>query len=163
MTADGVLTTLVAVLGTLLGTLGAGYMQQRAARAERAEARRESREQARVQALRDLVTALDAHRRAMWLREKIRLADPDAADRNGARAARYDEARTASHLTRAAITGPLVTLSVLAPALAGLANDAAEASYAMRNAPDPDVLAAARNSAVAAVMSLVAAAGEQLA
>ncbi|MFF2548347.1 protein kilB [Kitasatospora sp. NPDC058063] len=156
MTADGVLTTLVAVLGTLLGTLGAGYMQQRAARAERVETRRESREQARVQALRDLVTALDAHRRAMWLREKIRLADPDAADR-------FDAARTASHLTRAAITGPLVTLSVLAPALAGLASHAAQASYAMRNAADPDVLAAARDGAVAAVASLVAAAGEQLA
>ena len=100
--------SLIAVLGTLAGAVVAGILQQRAARAERAEARLAERQRERVHAFTALVTALVDHRRAMWLREKLRLAgvDDDA----------YAEARAASHATRAAVTAPLVTLSVLAPA-----------------------------------------------
>ncbi|MFD8597698.1 protein kilB [Kitasatospora sp. NPDC059646] len=147
--------TLLAVCGTLLGTLGAVVLQQRAARAERAEARRDAHEQARLRAVAELVTALDNHRRAMWLREKLRLS--------GAGDDAFTEARTASHLTRAAITGPLVTLSVLAPTLAKAANDAVRATYALREAPDLEVLQQARSAAIAATESLVAAAGDQFA
>jgi len=148
--------SLIAVLGTLAGAVVAGIVQQRAARTERAEARYQERQRDQVQAVTGLVTALADHRRAMWTREQLRLAgaDPDG----GA----YTEAKTASHATRAAVTPPLVTLSVLAPALAEPATSAVRAVYSLRAAADLSALGAARAAAVAAAERLVAAAGREL-
>ncbi|MET8703642.1 protein kilB [Kitasatospora sp. NPDC004723] len=147
------IAALLAVAGTLGGALLAGLMQERAARAQRAEARREERHRDRVRAITDLVVALTDHRGAMWVREERRIEGAED----------YVAARTASHSTRAAITAPLATLAVLAPRLAETANAAAGAVYAMRGAADLDALGEARTAAVEAIERLLRAAGDELA
>lgn len=143
------LTTLIAVLGTLLGTALAYLLQQRGLRMDRAETRAEDRRRERLTAVTDLVSALAAHRRAMWVREDLRLA----GDQDG-----YIAARAESHTTRAAITAPLTLVSVLAPDMAQAAADAAAATYALRGAPDAEALAALRRGAITASDRLIASA-----
>ncbi|MER6841972.1 hypothetical protein [Streptomyces platensis] len=99
----------------------------------------------------ELVSALAAHRQAMWLREEARLAGGE-----------WREARAASHATRDAITAPAVRVTVLMPSLADTAKAAADATYAMRNATDHAALDTARARANAAAEGLVTAAGELL-
>lgn len=146
---------LVGVVGTLAGTLGVTALQHRAARSERAAHTEQDRRRELVHAVTALVTALADHRRAMWARERLRLTGADDAV--------YAEARSESHRTRSDITAPLVTLSILAPALAPAAQDAARATYAMRAAADHDALDQARAEAAEASERLVAAAARQLA
>ncbi|MFI8085833.1 protein kilB [Kitasatospora sp. NPDC086009] len=146
---------LVGVVGTLAGTLTVTALQHRAARAERTERTAQDRRRELVQAVTALVTALAAHRRAMWARERLRLTGADDAV--------YAEARSESHRTRSDITAPLVTLSILAPGLAPAAEEAAHATYAMRAAADHSALDQARTEAAATSERLVAAAAEQLA
>ncbi|MFD9592012.1 protein kilB [Kitasatospora sp. NPDC059973] len=143
---------LVGVVGTLAGTLTVTALQHRSARAERTERTEQERRRELVQAVTALVTALAAHRRAMWARERLRLAGADDAV--------YAEARSESHRTRADITAPLVTLAILAPALA---QDAARATHALRGATDHTALDRARTEAADAGERLVAAAADQLA
>ncbi|HBF85776.1 MAG TPA: protein kilB, partial [Streptomyces sp.] len=81
--------TLIAVLGTLAGVGITSGFQARAARTARQEARRTEG----LGAVTALVEALADHRRAMWVREDLRLRGEDWAD-----------ARTTSHATRSAIT-----------------------------------------------------------
>ncbi len=147
--------SLVGVVGTLAGTLTVTALQHRSARSERTERTEQDRRRELVQAVTHLVTALADHRRSMWARERLR---PTEADETV-----YTEARSESHRTRADITAPLVTLSILAPALAHAAGEAARATYALRGAADHDVLNQARTEAARASERLVAAATEQLA
>ncbi|MGB3439047.1 MAG: hypothetical protein WBA97_09885 [Actinophytocola sp.] len=70
------------------------------------------------------------------------------------------ELETAQHGTRSAITVPLTTVAILVPALAGPAQEAAKATYAMRDSGDLDVLEARRAVALAASDQFVAAAAE---
>ncbi|MFJ4813834.1 protein kilB [Streptomyces longwoodensis] len=142
-------TTLIAVIGTLAGTGLAGLMQHRSARTARTDSRRD----AAVQAVATLTAALADHRRAMWVREDLRLT--------GAPAEAYAEARAESHATRSAITAPLTTVLVLAPALAPAANAAARAAYDLRAAADRDTLTAHRDRALTAADELVAAAAHE--
>jgi hypothetical protein len=119
--------TVLAILGTLAGSGLTYVLQQRAVSKERAEARLADQIRDRVTAVTALVAALADHRRAMWVREDLRLA--------GALPAEYAAARAASHVTRSAITAPLTQVAILAPSLITPAKEAAAATYALRNAP----------------------------
>ncbi|MGP3637933.1 protein kilB [Streptomyces sp. 24-1644] len=136
------LSTVIAVAGTLLGALVAGLLQNRTARATRNAARDDQRQARELEAVTGFASAVAAHRRAMAVREELRLTDADA-DRIAA-------ARAESHATRSAIEAPKVLVSILVPTLSQAAEDAARASYALRNAPDADTLNALREAAITA-------------
>ncbi|MFG3016614.1 protein kilB [Streptomyces cinerochromogenes] len=144
-------SSIIAVAGTLLGGAFTALLQSRRERAARAERRADA---LRV-ALGELVAALGDHRRALWHREDLRL--------NGADAEAVEAARAATHATRSAVTAPLVTVSVLEPALTEPARRAALAAFALRDAPDHTALAARREAAITAPDELVAAAGRTMA
>ncbi|MEV4975555.1 protein kilB [Streptomyces scopuliridis] len=148
-------SSIIAVAGTLLGGIVTGLIQNRHARGARTEAREDQRRGAQLQALTALASAVAAHRRAMWVREDLRLS--------GAAPEAYEAARAESHATRDAITAPLVSLSVLAPALASPAKEAARASYRLRGAADAEALSDARDASIAASEQLIAAAGAHFA
>jgi len=120
--------SVIAVLGTLAGALLAGVMQQRQARAERAEVRAETRREAIAAGVASLLVALADHRRVMWLREEARLI--------GAPADVVAAARAESHTTRSAVTAPQATVTLLAPRLQPAIAAAVQATYALRSAPD---------------------------
>ncbi|MET9533524.1 protein kilB [Streptomyces sp. NPDC006649] len=141
------IASLIAVLGTLLGSITAYLLQQRTARTDRAEAGAETARRDRISAVTAVVVALADHRRAMWVREDLRLS--------GANDSAYQAARTESHATRSALTAPLTTVAILAPELAGPAADAARATYALRSAPDAETLTALRTEAMTAADRLV--------
>jgi hypothetical protein len=143
--------TLIAVIGTLAGTGIAGLIQHRTTRNTHAETRRT----AVVQAVAALNSALADHRRAMWVREDLRLS--------GASGEAYAAARAESHATRSAITAPHTTLAVLAPELAELADAAVQAAYDLRGADDTATLAAQRDAALQAATQLVTGAATALA
>ncbi|MFJ9415118.1 protein kilB [Streptomyces sp. NPDC101227] len=147
-------SSIIAVIGTLLGSVTAYVLQQRAARAERAETRAEDLRTRQLAAIAELVAALADHRRAMWVREDLALSGPTDA---------YAAARAASHETRSALTVPLLTVSLILPALAESAQDAAKATYALRGAPDARTLADLRDDALVAANRLVADAATVLA
>ncbi|MFE1479093.1 protein kilB [Streptomyces cyaneofuscatus] len=142
--------SVIAVLGTLMGSVTAYMLQQRTARTDRADVRRHEERRDRIAAVTDLVAALADHRRAMWVREDLRLSDATEAD--------YQAARTASHSTRSALTAPLTTLAILAPDLAGVAQEAADATYALRGAENRELLDFYGRSAIEAADDLVRAA-----
>ncbi|MGW0537825.1 protein kilB [Streptomyces sp. NPDC003032] len=140
-------STLIAVLGTLSASVIATLLQNRVTRTA---ARRQDAAEHRLavlDALRELATALDAHRRAMWVREDARLT--------GATQEEYAALRAESHSTRAAISAPLVAVEVLVPTARELARAAAEATYALRAAPDRQTLIARRAHALTAAEALV--------
>ncbi|WP_411113375.1 protein kilB [Streptomyces sp. 029-5] len=141
------IASLIAVLGTLLGSTTAYLLQQRAARAERAEVRDDTVRRDRIAALTTVVSALADHRRAMWVREDLRLSGADETA--------YQAARAESHTTRSALTAPLTTIALLAPDLAESANEAACAAYALRDAADTETLTALRTEAIAAADRLI--------
>ncbi|MER8188192.1 hypothetical protein [Kitasatospora sp. NPDC094015] len=91
----------------------------------------------------------------MYARERLRLAD--APEDIAA------EARSEGHRTRGEITAPVVTLAIIAPALADLATNAEHATYAMRGAADQAALDKDRTAATAAASALVTDAAEHLA
>lgn len=147
------LVTLVAVLGTLSGSLLTGVLSARTARLGREAAQRDADRTVVVTALADLVAALNAHRAAMWLREDLRLRGEHEA---------YEQARERSHATRAAVSAPLAKVCVLAPWLAGVARGAAQATYDLRNADAKD-LSDLRTDALTASDRLIRAASARLA
>lgn len=149
-------STLITMAGTLVATLSGcvltGMVQARVARTERREIRWDARRSEALAAVTALVTALSAHRRAMWVREDLRLAGADPV--------RVAEARDASHATRSAVTTPLTTVRILLPALAEPARQATQATYALRNAPDRATLATLQRDALNACTRLEDAAAE---
>ncbi|MEU7020939.1 protein kilB [Streptomyces sp. NPDC046203] len=147
---EAVVTSVVAVVGTLLGAVVAGVLQHRLTRQERIAAQDSELRRERLAAVTNLVAAIAEHRRAMWARENLRL--------NGADSAVYEHARTASHTTRAAVTAPLTAVQILAPALAEHAETAARTTFSLRNAATEDILAARRAAAIEAADRLVHAA-----
>ncbi|MFI0936555.1 protein kilB [Streptomyces sp. NPDC021019] len=142
--------SVIAVLGTLLGSVTAYMLQQRTARTDRADVRRHEARRDRIAAVTALTVALADHRRSMWVREDLRLSGASDAD--------YQAARAASHNTRSALTAPLTTLAILAPDLAGVAQDAAGATYALRNTENRELLDFYREAAIEAADDLVRAA-----
>ncbi|MFB7592363.1 protein kilB [Streptomyces sp. NPDC056169] len=145
------ITAIVAVLGTLAGALLTGALQHFSQRAQRTTAEATTRRNEGIAAVSELATALADHRRAMWVREDLRLRGED-----------WTDARTASHATRSAITAPLLRVSILLPGLAPTAQDAADATYALRNVPDQTSLNAQRANAIEASDHLVITAGPAL-
>lgn len=132
---NAVWTSLVAVLGTLAGGGLTAMVQGRLARANRREARRTDA----LTAVAQLAAALANHRRAMWVLEDRRLSEaPEQA---------VEEARSISHDTRAGIEIPLHTVAILVPSLAQTAEEAKQATFAMRNAEDRDALNTLRQAA----------------
>ncbi|MGW7711584.1 protein kilB [Streptomyces sp. NPDC054771] len=146
------ITALIAVLGTLAGSVLTGTLAHLSQRAQRKAAAAAARQGEGLTALTELASALADHRRAMWVREDARLRGED-----------WGAARAESHATRSAITAPLLRVSVLLPALAPAAQSAARATYALRGAADDAGLAAARERAIEQVDRMVVAAGESLA
>ncbi|MEU8779851.1 hypothetical protein [Streptomyces sp. NPDC048606] len=146
--------SLVAVLGTLAGALTAGLLQHRSARTARAEERAQSRRQDRLDAVTDFAAALDAHRSAMFHRERLTLTSPGTEHEL--------EAQTRTHETRAAVTAPHIRLQVLVPELAESARQAADATYALRRATDRAELDARRHAAREATGTFIAAAAALL-
>ncbi|MFI0762138.1 protein kilB [Streptomyces anulatus] len=142
--------SVIAVLGTLLGSVTAYMLQQRTARRDRAEVRGYEERRDRIAAVTALTVALVDHRRSMWVREDLRLSGASDAD--------YQAARAASHNTRSALTAPLTTLAILAPDLAGVAQEAAGATYALRNTENRELLDFYRRAAIEAADDLVRAA-----
>ncbi|RPK78874.1 hypothetical protein EES45_16560 [Streptomyces sp. ADI97-07] len=142
--------SVIAVLGTLLGSTTAYLLQQRTVRADRAEARRYEERRDRIAAVTALTVALADHRRSMWVREDLRMSGAADAD--------YQSARTASHGTRSALTAPLTVLTILAPGLAGLAKEAADATYNLRGVASRELLDTRRRDAIEAADRLVQAA-----
>ncbi|MGW3045831.1 protein kilB [Kitasatospora sp. NPDC001159] len=143
--------SIITIAGTLAGAVTAGLIQQRSTRTERSAGLAETRRSERVEAVTALLVALADHRRAMVLREEIRLT-------KGADSPEYAAARAASHETRAAITAPHATLSILVPALAGPAQAAVSAVYRIRGVEHAGYLECARTEAVDTSDRLVAAA-----
>ncbi|MFE6715075.1 protein kilB [Streptomyces sp. NPDC057695] len=149
------LATVIAVLGTLLGAVVAGLIQHRTPRAARNAERTDRRRDQALEAVTALASALATHRRAQFAREELRLAGADQT--------RLDAARAELHATRSAIETPRVLVAILVPALAPAADAAAQASYALRGAPDADTLAALRQDAISATKAFVAAAAHHFA
>ncbi|MFH7597395.1 protein kilB [Streptomyces racemochromogenes] len=147
-------SSIIAVLGTLAGALTAGALQQRAARTARAEQRADTHRQDQLGAVTDFAAALDAHRSAIFHRERLALGEAGAEHRL--------EAETKSYDTRAAVTAPHVRLQVLVPELAAPAQRAADATYALRNATTRGELDALRRAAKEATADFVAAAAARL-
>lgn len=147
-------SSIVAVLGTLAGALIVGLLQHRSARTSRAEQRADSHRQDQLGAVTDFAAALDAHRSAMFHRERLALTETGTEHQL--------EAQTRSHDTRAAITAPHLRLQVLIPELAGPAQQAADATYALRKASGRTELDARRHTAKEAAAAFVAAAAARL-
>jgi hypothetical protein len=139
--------TVVAVAGTLPGSLPTALPRSRGTRAAR-----------RADDLRaapgSLAAATGDHRRALWRREHLRASGAPAADRAAA--------RVAGRTIRSAVTAPRVAASVPEPGLAPAARAAAQAAFGMRGAADLPAPAALREHAVTATGSLVAVAGRTL-
>ncbi|MCX4549451.1 protein kilB [Streptomyces sp. NBC_01500] len=140
----------VAVIGTVLGAAVVGVQQFYAARSQR----RQSLHDRTLTALSELSTALADHRRAMWVREDLRLSGAAAAD--------VAAAREASHVTRSAVTAPQVALLALLPQVRTDVNAAVHATYDMRGAVSAEVLSFMREQAVAAADDLIGATGRAL-
>lgn len=150
-----VLTTIVAVLGTLAGALTAGLLQARVARTARDDARSDDRRREAVDAVTTLAVTLSDHRRAMW-----ELGD---AQLTGADVDRVQALRDGAHCTRSAITAPAVRVQLVAPGVQEAARGALQAAYAMRNPPSLGGLESLRHAALDAHDALIAAAARHLA
>jgi hypothetical protein len=150
-------TTAIAVAGTLLGSIVSGRFQQRAAeRAIRASHDQELRRE-RLNAVRDVAEAITAHRIAMW--------DRGEAVLDNAPAERVQELRDASHTTRRAVTSPLTALHVLIEdnQVRAAADRMVTLTYALRDAcpidgpGDPGTRESAKTALTAARAAAVAA------
>jgi len=137
------LTTLLAVLGTLAGALTAGWMQHLTTTRTTEAARAERRRQALVDAFPALLGALVDHRRHQYLKHVARREGrPDTAD---ARAARY-EARSGVTKAMAAVQMATRDADLLHTARAAVA-----ATFALGEAShDQDALSEAGDLARAA-------------
>ncbi|MEV0039348.1 hypothetical protein [Streptomyces sp. NPDC050804] len=137
------LATTLAILGTLLGAIVSGWFALRTAGRSERVARDGQLRRDRLDAVTELATAISAHRRAMWMRGRAQL--------KGAPAARYEELRSESHLTRSAVARPLVSLRLLItdPAVHTAADAMVTATYAMRGADTSNAeLTTAREAAM---------------
>lgn len=139
-----ILTTILAVLGTLAGAIVSGWYQRRSAEHAERVARGEALRRDRLAAVTDLAAAVSDHRAAMWARGDAKLKG-DAPER-------LADLRSRSHQTRSAITRPRVALRVLItdPVVRQAADVMVIATHALREADtDTDVLTRARQEALA--------------
>ncbi|MDO0930152.1 hypothetical protein QQY24_34405 [Streptomyces sp. TG1A-8] len=151
------ITAALAITGTLAGAIVSGRFQERAAERQARIAHGESVRRDRLEAVTTLACAASDHRRAMWMRGDALL--------KGAGPEQVETLRAESHLTRSAITRPLVALRVLIEdqAVRAAADAMVTLTYAMRDASaTTDDLAAAREAAKAAHDDFVSAAARYL-
>ncbi|MFJ4343234.1 hypothetical protein [Streptomyces sp. NPDC088915] len=143
----------IAIVGTLLGALVTGKLQERSAGRTESAARGEQVRRDRLAAVTDLAEALSDHRARMWHRGDALLAGADTELLAGLRAQTQE--------SRSRITRPLVTLRVLItdPAVRAAADRMVDLTYAMREAyTTTDALAQAREDAKTAHNAFVDAA-----
>lgn len=143
------LTTLVtaglAVVATLLGAIVTGRFQERAAERQMRANHGEAIRRDRLEAVTALACAASDHRTAMWMRGDAIL--------KGAGTDRIEALRGESHMTRSAVTRPLVALRVLIEdqAVRAAADRMITLTYAIRDAyATTEDLTAAREAAKAA-------------
>ncbi|MFI1510176.1 hypothetical protein [Streptomyces sp. NPDC020597] len=151
-------TAALAIVATLLGAIVSGRFQERAAergvRASHGEAIRRDR----LEAVTTLACAISNHRRAMWMRGDAVLKEAGTE--------RIEALRGESHMTRSAVTRPLVALRVLIEdqAVRAAADHMVTLTYAMRDAyATTQELTAAREAAKVAHDTFVDAAAGYLA
>ncbi|WP_069772184.1 hypothetical protein [Streptomyces sp. LUP30] len=135
----------LAIVATLLGAIVSGRFQERAAERSVRVNHGESIRRDRLEAVTALACAASDHRRALWMRG-------DAVLKN-AGTERIEALRGESHMTRSAVTRPLVALRVLIEdqAVRTAADRMITLTYAMRNAyATSEELTAAREAAKAA-------------
>jgi hypothetical protein len=136
-------SAVLAVVGTLLGSIVTGTFQHlTVSRAQRATAS-EQLHRTQIDAVTTLASVGSDHRRALWMRGEAKL--------RGASERELEELRAASHITRSAITHPLVALRLLIPDLAvhATAQAMVVATYDMLDAATSlEVLTAAQDAAL---------------
>jgi hypothetical protein len=151
------LTAILAVVGTLLGTAVAALFHDRSARRAEAVQRRERARTQILEAVSRLAGAVSDHRRAMYLRTEAALS--------GAPQESVDRLRVDSHNTRSQVAQPLTALRLLVTdeAVRAAAHVMIVATFAMRRAGDSwEALSAARVNAVEAHDAFVDAAARHL-
>lgn len=118
----------LAVVATLLGAIVSGRFQERAAERQIRVTHGQTIRRDRLEAVTALACAASDHRTAMWRR--------GAATLTGAGTERTETLRGESHMTRSAITRPLIALRVLIEdqAVRTAADRMIELTYAMRDA-----------------------------
>lgn len=97
-------TAVIAVVGTLLGSIVTGRLQERVTSRTETESRRRELRKEHLDAIKELAAAVSAHRSMMWRRGDAKFKG---------NLDQYEELRTRSHETRAAVTAPLVALRIL--------------------------------------------------
>ncbi|MFI6055232.1 hypothetical protein ACIBCO_34735 [Streptomyces violascens] len=135
------LATIVAVVGTLLGSIVTGVFQHLASgRTERAAAAQQLRRD-QLDAITHLAAAGADYRRIMRKRGQARL--------NQASRARQEELRHESHVIRSALTQPMTALKVLIPdpRIHAAARAMVQAAYSIRDTADTDALNTAQEAA----------------
>ncbi|MFD8938588.1 hypothetical protein ACFV0R_25615 [Streptomyces sp. NPDC059578] len=132
----------LAIAGTLLGAVVTARFQERAAERQVRAAHGEAIRRDRLEAVTALACAASDHRRAMWMRGEAVL--------QGASPERIEALRGESHMTRSAVTRPLVALRVLIEdrAVRAAADEMVTLTYALRDAyATAEALAVAREAA----------------
>ncbi|WP_327169954.1 hypothetical protein [Streptomyces subrutilus] len=135
-------TAALAIIATLLGAIVSGRYQERAAERSVRVTHGETIRRARLESVTALACAASDHRRALWMRG-------DAVLKN-APTERVETLRGESHMTRSAITRPLVALRVLVEdqTVRAAADHMITLTYAIRNAhATTEELTAAREAA----------------
>ncbi|MFJ8060815.1 hypothetical protein [Streptomyces sp. NPDC096142] len=135
------IATLVAVLGTLAGTIVAGLMQHLTTTRTTRAATAEQRRRALADAIPALLAALVRHREQQYL--KIVARRDGLTDTPDTRQARY--------AARSAVTSAMDTLHMVTadPVLLTLAQDAVNAAMALGDAPEGELDAAGLRARVA--------------
>jgi dsRNA-specific ribonuclease len=126
-----VITTLIAVVGTLAGTVVAGVMQHISATRTARKATAEERRKALADAVPALLGALVRHREQQYL--KIVARREGVADTAETRAPRY--------AARSAVTSAMDTLYMVAPSdhLLAVAQEAVDAAFALGDVSSGEV------------------------
>lgn len=137
-----VVTAGLAVVATLLGAIVSGRFQERAAERQVRATHGEAIRRDRLEAVTALACAASDHRTAMWMRGDAIL--------KGAGTERIETLRSQSHMTRSAVTRPLVALRVIIEdqAVRAAADRMITLTYAIRDAyATTEDLTAAREAA----------------
>ncbi|MCL7382156.1 hypothetical protein [Streptomyces sp. 35G-GA-8] len=135
-------TAALAIVGTLLGSIVSGRFQERAAERSVRVSHGEAIRRDRLEAVTALACAVSDHRRAMWMRGDAVLKEAGTE--------RIEALRGESHMTRSAVTRPLVALRVLIEdqAVRAAADEMVTLTYALRDAyATTEALTAAREAA----------------
>lgn len=138
------LATIIAVLGTLSGSIVTGVFQHMASgRTERSVAATQLRRD-QLDAITHLAAAGADYRRVMRKRGQARLSQAGSAQQ--------EKLRQESHVIRSALTQPMTVLKVLIPDphVHAAAREMVQAAYRIRDTTDSDALNAAQEAARAA-------------